>query len=431
MNKLKLLFSTVLLLLNSQAEEKNNIPNYDQPSVVSITGNHISGFKLILNNQPHHIKGVGGQENLTKLASLGGNTIRTWGVDDNTFDILNNAHKNGISVTLGIWLEHERHGFDYKNKDFINDQRTRVKETVQKYKNHPALLSWGLGNEMEGFEGNGDDKYIWEEVNYLSSIIKEIDSNHPVMTVIAGVNEHKIEAIKKYAPNIDILGINSYGGAPQVSEYLQSYKWKKPFVITEFGLPGPWEVPHTSWNAPIEPTSREKMAHYYSSYQAINETDQCLGSYAFLWGNKQEATSSWFGMLLDTGEKLPTSDAISRAWNDKWPNNRAPILKEVDVPFISKTVKKDKEFRVQVLYEDPDNDNLDYVWQIFKETNDRKIGGDKENTPDEISGILISSRSKGRAVIKTPNEKGAYRLFVTVRDGEGSAAVDNWPFYVD
>ena len=173
------------------------------------------------------------------------------------------------------------------------------------------------------------------------------------------------------------------------------------------------------------------MAHYYSSYQAINETDQCLGSYAFLWGNKQEATSSWFGMLLDTGEKLPTSDAISRAWNDKWPNNRAPILKEVDVPFISKTVKKDKEFRVQVLYEDPDNDNLDYVWQIFKETNDRKIGGDKENTPDEISGILISSRSKGRAIIKTPNEKGAYRLFVTVRDGEGSAAVDNWPFYVD
>ena len=94
MNKLKLLFSTVLLLLNSQAEEKNNIPNYDQPSVVSITGNHISGFKLILNNQPHHIKGVGGQENLTKLASLGGNTIRTWGVDDDTFDILNNAHKN-------------------------------------------------------------------------------------------------------------------------------------------------------------------------------------------------------------------------------------------------------------------------------------------------------------------------------------------------
>ena len=45
-------------------------------------------------------------------------------------------------------------------------------------------------------------------------------------------------------------------------------------------------------------------------------------------GNKQEATSSWFGMLLDTGEKLPTSDAISRAWNDKWPNNRAPILKK-------------------------------------------------------------------------------------------------------
>jgi hypothetical protein len=33
-------------------------------------------------------------------------------------------------------------------------------------------------------------------------------------------------------------------------------------------------------------------------------------------------------------------------------------------------------------------------------------------------------------VIKVPPRPGAYRLFVTVRDGEGSGCMDNWAFRV-
>ena len=36
----------------------------------------------------------------------------------------------------------------------------------------------------------------------------------------------------------------------------------------------PWEVDHTDWEAPIEPSSRDKMSHYYGSYQDVDE-DTC------------------------------------------------------------------------------------------------------------------------------------------------------------
>jgi hypothetical protein len=75
-------------------------------------------------------------------------------------------------------------------------------------------------------------------------------------------------------------------------------------VITEFGPPGPWEVRKTSWGAPVEPTSTEKAKIYLRNHSGAiaAESAQCLGSYAFLWGHKQEATATWFGMFLPSGE---------------------------------------------------------------------------------------------------------------------------------
>ena len=106
---------------------------------------------------------------------------------------------------------------------------------------------------------------VWSEMNYLAERIKETDTNHPVMSVVANINPNKIKAIQKYAPAIDILGINAYASAAGLASRIKDYDWEKPYVLTEFGSPGPWEVELTEWKAPIEPSSRDKMSHYYSS----------------------------------------------------------------------------------------------------------------------------------------------------------------------
>jgi hypothetical protein len=42
----------------------------------------------------------------------------------------------------------------------------------------------------------------------------------------------------------------------------------------------------------------------------------------------------------------------------------------------------------------------------------------------------VRSDDHGAAEIRMPEKPGAYRLFVTVTDAQGSGAVDNWPFLV-
>ena len=193
---------------------------------------------------------------------------------------------------------------------------------------------------MEGGGGPGDNPAIWREVNRLARRIKELDPNHPVMTVVANICPEKLAAIAEHAPDVDILGINAYAGVAGIAGRLRKEGWTRPYCISEFGLPGPWEVEHTAWNAPLEPSSLEKATATADAQAAIMEdAPLCVGSYAFLWGQKQEATSSWFSMFLQTGEKTPRVDAMARAWTGRWPENRAPVLDEVAVPFRNTTVR--------------------------------------------------------------------------------------------
>lgn len=401
-------------------------------SRVEIVGNVDQGFQLLKNGKPFRIQGAGGTDHFDVMSENGGNAIRTWGVGKDTPELLDRAHANGLSVTVGLWLGHERHGFDYSDPKQLADQRADVKKAVEQFRDHPALLSWGLGNEMEGIQNRGDSPVIWKEINYLAKMIKALDPYHPVMTVVANVNPEKVKAIQTYAPDVDILGVNAYAGAQNIGKNLRSYDWNKPYAITEYGLPGPWEVEHTAWGAPIEPTSREKAGFYYVSTKGILEdTKQCLGSYAFLWGSKQEATASWFGMFLPSGEKTPRVDAITKVWTGEWPSNRAPILKEIVMPVFNKKIKAGERFDLKARYEDSDGDTITYTWEIFKESTDRKVGGDAEAVPEMIAGAIRAIDQNGSAQLIAPRAKGAYRVFVTVKDGKGSGCMDNWPFYVE
>lgn len=398
---------------------------------VTIEGDAETGFRLVRGGAPFVIRGAGGTTGLETLAACGGNSIRTWDADA-AAALLDAAEAAGITVTVGLWLGHERHGFDYGDPDQLESQRRDVAAAVDRLKDHPAVLAWGLGNEMEGPGGPGDSASIWQEVDHLARLIKELDPRHPVMTVVANVSPEKLAAIRRHAPSIDILGVNAYADAGRIGDKLRDADWDKPYCITEFGLPGPWEAGHTDWNAPIEPTSREKAALTFVTCRRIMEDrGRCLGSYAFLWGAKQEATASWFGILLPSGEKTPRADALARAWTGRWPADRAPILETADVPLAGRRVRPGETLMVRAAYRDPEGADLTYRWEVRKESTDRRTGGDAERPPDAIPNTVMTDGEPGTAVVTAPRRAGAYRLFLTVLDGHGSGCLENWPFYVD
>lgn len=190
-----------------------SVNSYTQVCKVSITEKD-GNWKLMVNDEPYFIKGAGGDKYLDILIGAGGNTIRTWGTE-NAQQVLDEAHKKGLKVMLGLWVQHERHGFDYNNKERVKAQLDRFRKEVQKYKEHPALLVWGIGNE---YELNYSNKKVWKAVNDIAKMIHEEDPNHPTSTVTAGTNADKLKFVMEELTEVDIYGINTYADIVNVKK---------------------------------------------------------------------------------------------------------------------------------------------------------------------------------------------------------------------
>jgi len=387
-----------------------------------------SGWQLLRGGEPYFILGAGGDGSLEQLAAAGANSIRTWGGDVGT--LLDDAHALGMTVTVGIWLGHERHGFDYNDEEQISAQLEDAREMVLKYKDHPALLLWGIGNEMEGFE-DGDNPVIWAAVNDVAAMVKELDPNHPGMTVTAFVHGERIDFLHNQSPAIDIHGVNAYGGAQVVPELLRDGGASKPFVLTEFGPPGSWEVATTAWGAPFELTSSEKAEFYRNTYERTIEGEPgfALGSYAFTWGSKMEATATWFGLFLDDGSRLAAVDALTELWSGSPPEDLAPTVGPLEVDGQLQLDPGD-ELHVLASVADPEGGSTRVRWVLRAESGDYATGGDFRPSSPDIEDAIIEGRVDG-AIVRMPEYPGAYRLFLYVHDTAGNAATANVPLLVN
>ena len=396
---------------------------------IQIERNPTTGGQALLDEgRPLRIKGAGGHQHLALLAEAGGNAIRTWGVDEGTGDLLDQAHRHGLKVAVGIWLGHARHGFDYGDPAQVREQFEKARTAVETYKDHPAVLLWGVGNEMEEY-GETTDPRVWEAVNAIASMIGEVDPDHPTMTVIAEVGGDKLASIGRYCPDVDIVGINSYGGVRSLPQRYAEAGLKKPYIVTEFGPPGTWEIGRNDWGVPIEPTSTEKADIYREAYAVLASDPNCLGSFAFLWGNKQEATSTWFGLLLPGGERLGGVDALAEAWDGQALPNRSPRIEPLSVigdAVVSPGQKVDVTLRAQ----DPEGDPLRVRWELLEEMREFESAGDYRPTPPSFADAIVAGDLQ-HAVVQMPEAAGNYRLFAYVYDDHGGAAVANVPLRVE
>jgi hypothetical protein len=387
-------------------------------------------WQLLRADKPYFVRGAGGNQKLELLKASGGNSIRTWGAETAQKD-LDAAQKQGMTATIGIWLGHKEHGFRYDDPKMVADQLAKARAVVTKYKDHPALLAWGLGNEMEG---DGNDPNVWKAVEEIARMVKQVDPDHPTMTVIAelGADGIKAKQVKALCPDIDILGVNSYGGASSVPTRLKATGWTKPYIITEFGPNGPWEVGKTTWGAPLEPTSTEKARDYAARYTAsvTSQKGWCLGSYVFLWGDKVEGTPTWFGMFLPgTGDRLGTVDAMTLSWTGKPSPTPVPEISRIESSAFRKEVAPGSSQTVTVAASG--TGTLTIRCEIRPELGSHTNHEPGQKTTLASTGIVPAALVPGKEQSFTvPTEIGAYRLFIIVLDKKGGAATANIPFFV-
>lgn len=393
-----------------------------------------SGYTFIRNGQPYYAKGLGGEVNFDKMVEIGANSLRTWGVE-NAQAILDEAHKRGLTVMLGMWLQHERHGFDYDNKEKVKAQLEYFKTVVDRYKNHPAILLWGIGNELDL---NYSNTNVWYAVQDIAKYIHETDPMHPTSTVTAGLDSMEVQLISARCPDIDVYCVNTYGDIGNVPSKIGKFGWNGPYMITEWGPNGHWESPQTNWGVSIEQSSSEKSQSYaerFTKYIQPNSS-HCIGSYAFLWGAKQEYTETWYGLF--SKDNLPTEpiDALQMAFTGKAPLDPAPSIRQCLIDgknaFQSVTIKAGDFYQANVNVVLPDsikNSNATYVWRIMEESTDKKSGGDVEEAATEIGGLIKGKSNKPMISFRAPDREGNYRLFVTVLHNN-KVAYANVPFKV-
>jgi hypothetical protein len=385
-----------------------------------------SGWSLLRGGEPYALNGVGGAHDLDTLVEAGGSSFRTWGVGPETAELLDQAHARGLTVSLGIWLGHERHGFDYGDPEQVAEQHEAARQAVLAHKDHPALLMWGVGNEMEGFE-SGDDPRIWSAVCAIAEMVQELDPLHPVMSTTADIGGGRIASVHG-CPHIDIHGINSYGGGPSIVERYRAGGGTKPIVLTEYGPPGVWEIPKTDYGAPPERTSTQKAQVYATmAREVIGSEELVLGGYAFLWGWKTEATATWFGLFLPDGTRLGGVDALAEIWG-KPLANRAPRVSPLTIAGGDR-VEPGARIEVSWTVEDPDGDPITTHWELRREIREQATGGDPQGLPPAVREAVIASTA-GSVLLQVPESNGVHRLYAIARDGRGAGATASLPILV-
>lgn len=393
------------------------------------------GFQLLRGGEPYTVNGAGLEfSDPAVFASHGGNSFRTWRTDNEQFtgqELLDEAAANGLTVMLCIEIARERHGFDYDDESAVAAQFEYAKGEVEKYKDHPALLAWMIGNEPNLEARNTK---VYDAINDISRMIHEVDGKHPTTTALAGFGQELADITKTQMSDLDFISVQFYGDIVNLPRYMKKIGWDRPYMVTEWGSIGHWEVANTQWGAHIEQNSTDKAENYRKSHEVAiaSDPEKIIGNYVFLWGQKQERTPTWYGMFLADGSKTETVDVMQKIWTGQFPGNRAP---QVDAMTLNGKKAKDSvkvgvasTNTATVLAEDPEGDVLEYSWEIMRESMAKQTGGDREEVPEALPGLIEGGGAK--VSFRAPAEAGAYRLFVYVRDGQGSAAHANIPFLV-
>lgn len=383
-----------------------------------------NGFELLRGGKPYFVKGAGGGYSLKALKAAGGNSGRTWGADG-IQNQLDEAAKLHMTMLVGFWLGHPGDGFNYHNAAAVQAQYEQCKKYVLEYRNDPAVLAWGIGNEME----NGyDHKILWKAVEKIAKMCHRLDPNHPTVTVVAEIGGHKVQKINEYCPDIDIIGINTYGGGASLYPRYLKAGGVKPYLITEFGPPGIWEIGRNKIGLPIEETSTQKALAYAATYQhsVLNTNGMCLGSYAFTWGWKVEATPTWFGLVLPDGRRLGGVDYLQHFWTGKWPAHLCPLMKSITMDGADK-LAPGSVLHARVVATEPGGGALSYHWVLRRDISKLNVGPGLGGAMPTAYKKAITHNGADHVTVKMPQNGGYYRLYCYVYNTHNGAAVGNLP----
>lgn len=405
-------------------------------SVVRVTGGQ-GNWQLTVDGAPFQVKGltwgppVGeAAARMPDLRAMGANTVRTWGTDGSSLPLLDAAAANGIKVIAGFWLQPGGGPGSGGCVNYVTDttykqnMRTEFLRWVDAYKGHSGVLMWNVGNESvlgmqncySGTELENQRVAYVSFVNEVTRAIHAADPNHPVTSTDAWTGAWPY--YKAHAPDLDLYAVNAYNAVCQVRNDWEAGGYTKPYILTEGGPAGEWEVPDDVNGVPTEPSDVDKRDGYRRAWDCLTgHTGVALGGTLFHYGTEQDFGGVWFN-LLPGNEKRLSYYSVAAAFGGAPPANTPPVISRMD---LSRTtdVPAGGTFTIDVAASDPDGDPISYAFGL----NSKYIDNAGAIVPASVSG-------SGPFTVTAPDRLGVWKVYVYARDGRGNVGIETRSFRV-
>ncbi|MFJ5774380.1 discoidin domain-containing protein [Streptomyces sp. NPDC093094] len=400
---------------------------------VKVTGSQ-GNWQLQVGGQPYTVKGftwgpsiADAPRYMPDLKSMGVNTVRTWGTDGSTKPLLDAAAANGIRVINGFWLQPgggpgSGGCVNYvTDTTYKNNMLTEFAKWVDVYKSHPGTLMWNVGNESvlglqncySGTELEAQRNAYTTFVNDVAKRIHSIDPDHPVTSTDAWTGAWPY--YKRNAPDLDLYAMNSYGDICGVQEDWRQGGYTKPYIITEGGPAGEWEVPDDANGVPDEPTDVQKADGYTKAWNCVTgHRGVALGATLFHYGTEHDFGGVWFN-VLSGGLKRLSYYTVKRAYAGSTAgDNTPPVISSMTVSPAS-AAPAGGEFTVRADVRDPDNDPVTY--KIF-------LSGNYATGDKGLVEAKWRSTGNGTFAVTAPEKLGVWKVYVEAQDGKGNAGIE-------
>ncbi|MFJ7240203.1 discoidin domain-containing protein [Streptomyces olivaceus] len=403
-------------------------------SVVEVTGGQ-GDWQLTVDGSPYQVKGLtwgpspaDAERYMPDLASMGVNTVRTWGTDASSRPLLDSAAAHGVKVIAGFWLQPgggpgSGGCVDYLTDTAYKDQMlAEFPRWVQEYKDHPGVLMWNVGNEsVLGLQNcyGGDELERQRDayttfVNDVAKKIHAVDPNHPVTSTDAWVGAWPY--YQKNAPDLDLYAVNAYDAVCDVRSAWEQGGYTKPYIVTESGPPGEWEVPDDANGVPEEPTDQAKAEGYTDAWNCVTgHRGVALGATLFHYGTEYDFGGIWFN-LLPAGQKRLSYYAVKRAYGgDTSGDNTPPVVSGFGVEGGAGQVQAGKDLVLTARATDPDGDPVAY--EVLANSNYIDQG-------KQLTTLPATDLGGGRLRVTAPDRPGVWKLYVKATDGNGNVGVE-------
>ncbi len=400
---------------------------------VRVTGSQ-GDWQLTVGGRPYTVKGLtwgpamaDAPRYMPDLKSMGVNTVRTWGTDASSKPLLDAAAAQGLKVVNGFWLQPGGGPGSGGCVNYVTDTTykstmlTEFAKWVDTYKSHPATLMWNVGNESVlglqncygGTELEAQRNAYTTFVNDVAKKIHSIDPDHPVTSTDAWTGAWPY--YKRNAPDLDLYSMNSYGNLCKVRQDWIDGGYDKPYIITEGGPAGEWEVPDDVNGIPDEPTDVQKADGYTTAWGCVTgHRGVALGATLFHYGLEHDFGGVWFNLLPD-GLKRLSYYAVKKAYTGSTTgDNTPPVITNMTVSPAS-AAPAGREFTVRADIRDPDGDPI--TPKVY-------LSGNHANGDKRLVDAQYRSLGDNTFAVTAPEKLGVWKVYIQAEDGRGNAGIE-------